>query len=134
MLCRLGRAQHRFDFPLAVLQQSARVKRFSAILLLLAMAGLGSGALRYLHEAAHAHEDAVAAAAHHDHDDPPATPAHDSSDCSTHAKLSVPLVMTGHVPVLISLGLIVAFLTQLTTTWVSPFTSLRLNSRAPPAC
>ena len=109
--------------------------RFCAILLLLAVAGLGTGALRHVHDVAHVHQD-HAEAHHHDddHDAPPATPHHDSTNCTIHAKLSVPLVMTGHVPLLIGLGLIVAFLSQLTPAWVSRFTTLRLDCRGPPAC
>ena len=125
----------RFDFRRPVLQQSPRVKRACAILLLLAVAALGTGALRHVHDVAHAHDDLVAAQQHHDdHDAPPATPHHDSTNCTIHAKLSVPLVMTGHVPLLIGLGLIVAFLTQLTPAWVSRFTAVRLDCRGPPAC
>jgi hypothetical protein len=111
-----------------------RVKRVCAILLLLAVAGLGSGALRHVHDVAHAHQDHATALHHDDHDAPPANPHHDSTNCTIHAKLSVPLVMTGHVPLLIGLGLIVAFLSQLTPAWVSRFTAVRLDCRGPPAC
>jgi hypothetical protein len=123
------------DFRPAALQQSRRVKRFCAILLLLAVAGLGSGALRHVHDVAHAHQDLASTEHRHDHDAPaPANRHHDSTNCTIHAKLSFPLVMTGHVPLLIGLGLIVAFLSQLTPAWVSRFTTLRLECRGPPVC
>ena len=124
-----------FDFRRRPLQQSARVNRYFAVLLLLAVAALGSGALRYVHEAAHAHHDAATAHDHdHDHDAPPAHPRHDSTNCQIHAKLGTPLVAGAHFPLLIALGLAVTFLTQLTPAFVSRFFGLRLDCRGPPAC
>jgi len=109
------------------------VKRFCAILLLLAVAGLGSGALRHAHDVAHAHED-LAAAHHDEHETPPAHPHHDPADCAIHATLNTPLVATAHVPLLIALGLAVKFLTQLAPTFVSRFFGPRLDCRGPPVC
>jgi hypothetical protein len=110
------------------------VKRFCAILLLLAVAGLGSGALRHVHDVAHEHHD-LAAAHHHDEQEAPVDRGHhDATNCAIHAKLNTPLVATAHVPLLIALGMAVTFVTQLAPTFVSRFVGLRLDCRSPPAC
>ena len=122
---------------------------------MIAFAALGSGALRYVHELAHAAEDAHRLAAHehhdagdeagHEDDDEPGSshnphPGHehsplgDPADCFVHAKLNLPMLQGGYVPLLVCLGLYVAFLTSLPVPAVrSRRPSLRLNSRAPPA-
>lgn len=119
------------------------MKRFWAILLLCAVAAVGSGALRYAHDmlhapgAAHAHEHGH----HHGHDHPgghdePTLPAplHDESTCVIHALLKLPMLGGGFVPLLVCLGLFVAFLTLLPTTPVrSRRPLLLLDRRGPPA-
>jgi hypothetical protein len=102
------------------------VPRFSAILLLLAVAAVGSGALRYAHELEHASHDA-----HHDEDSP--APPHDESNCFTHAQLKLPMLGAGHVPVLVCIGIFVAFLTLLHAPVRSRRPFLLLDSRGPPA-
>ena len=124
----------------------------------MAFAALGSGALRYVHELAHVAEDArrLAAHAHHDDDEggheghdahaaavPGApddhhqhdhSPLGDPADCFVHAKLNLPMLQGGYVPLLVCLGLYVAFLTSLPAPAIrSRRPSLLLDSRGPPA-
>lgn len=92
------------------------MRRLAAILLLMCYAGLGSGAAEYLHNAQHALEDAalIGAAAVSgkpvDH-----VPLHDESNCAVHAQLHICAMAVGWTPLLICLGLFVAFLTLLTS-------------------
>ncbi len=102
------------------------MRRVGAILLILAFAVLGSGLLLYVHNAAHAAEDAAHAAEHHG-------PA-DGRTCDLHGKLTLPMLSAGLTPLLIALGLLVAFLTELTPAWLSAFAHIRLDCRGPPVC
>jgi hypothetical protein len=92
------------------------MRRFLAILVLLAVAAVGSGALRHVHELAHAEGHA----------------SHDESNCFVHAMLKMPMLGAGHVPALVFLGLFVAFLTSLPVQvlWSRP--ALLPDSRGPP--
>ena len=112
------------------------MRRLWAILVLLAVAALGSGALRHAHDRAHAIADAQC---HHGeasepgHESPAHAPVHDESNCFIHAVLKLPMIGAGHVPVLVFAGLFVAFLTSLPAPAVlcrRPV--LLLNSRGPP--
>jgi hypothetical protein len=105
------------------------------ILLLLAFGALGTGALEYLHNAEHRREDAREAAAAVAAGRPvKPQPLHDESNCDLHAQLHVPLLAAGWVPLLVCLGLFVAFLTLLAPPLVSQRPLLRLDCRGPPAC
>ena len=108
---------------------SAALKRFSAILLVCAVAALGSGALRYAHEMAHASQDAHRDAA--GHDSHPTAP-HDESNCFTHAQLKLPMLGAAHVPMLVCIGVFVAFLMLLPTPVRLRRPILQLDSRGPP--
>ena len=99
-------------------------RRLAAIVLLVAIALLGSGALEYLHNLAHAYEDAAVGLPQPQH--------HDDTNCAIHAQLHLPMLRGGHVPLLVFLGLFVAFLTQLPLTIESRRIPLRLNCRGPP--
>ncbi|HYO07835.1 MAG TPA: hypothetical protein VER17_02580 [Tepidisphaeraceae bacterium] len=133
------------------------MRRLPHILLLLAFVLLGTGTLERLHNLAHRHEDArhaathYAAATHHAGQQhaapqhatagdeglatpPDPRPAHDESNCDLHRRLHLPLMSAGYVPLLICLGLFVAFLTQLAPALVSQLACLRLDCRGPPAC
>ena len=103
------------------------MRRFAATILVLAFATLGSGLLLHVHNDAHAAEHA-----HHADDDHPASPL-DTSGCDLHGKLTLPMLSAGFTPVMIALGLFVAFLTQLTPAWDSAFAHVRLDCRGPPA-
>ena len=104
------------------------VGRSAATVLILAFAALGSGLLLHVHNAAHAAEHALHADEHH-----PASPL-DTSTCDLHGKLTLPMLSAGFTPVLVALGLFVAFLTQLTPSWNTAFAHVRLDCRGPPAC
>ena len=118
------------------------MRRAVAILLSIAFLVLGTGALEYLHNLDHKHEDAQRAAAaaatslshsespaHHDH-----APLHNDTNCEIHAQLHMPTISAGWVPLLVCLGLFVAFLTLLASEPVSHRPLLRLDCRGPPAC
>jgi hypothetical protein len=96
------------------------VRRITAILMVLCYVALGSGAMERLHNAQHAAEDAKIAAAFdsgkvvppHAGDHHP-SPIHDESNCPVHAQLHLAGLAVAWVPLLICLGLFVAFLTLL---------------------
>src|SRR6476661_2347519 len=98
------------------------VKRGIPVLLILCFGALGSGLLRYAHDAVHALQDGretapVFSSNRTDATRAPApTPAprhHDETNCDLHARLSAPLMSASVVPVLVCLGLFVAFLSLL---------------------
>jgi hypothetical protein len=97
---------------------------------------LGTGVLRHWHDAVHALADARALLAAtsdtepHDHQ----PPIHDASNCDVHAQLAMPLTVDGIVPLLILLGLFVAFLSMVAPEPVHVRPTLRLDCRGPPAC
>jgi hypothetical protein len=104
------------------------LQRLIGIILLLAVAAVGSGALRYVHELDHAARDARAAHA----GEPKPTVPHDESNCFVHAQLNLPMLQTGYVAVLVCLGVFVTFLTLLSTPVRSRRPVVRLDSRGPP--
>jgi hypothetical protein len=115
------------------------MRRFPAILLLIAVATLGSGALRYAHEMAHAagHSAEAGDADGHGHDHAPShapshAPPHDESNCFVHAMLKLPMLGPGHVPVLVLIGTFIAFLTSLPVAVRCRRPVLLLDSRGPP--
>jgi hypothetical protein len=103
------------------------VRRFTSILLLLAFAGLGSGALRYLHERGHA-DDAWTA---HSSQQKPALP-HDENNCVTCFQLNLPMLQTGYVVILACLGIFGILVIPPPPTVHSSRRVLRLDSRGPP--
>ena len=118
--------------------------RVPAILLVVALTLLGSGAARYGHERVHAAEDAVAATAsiaHHgcepgpgDVPRPAHPPRHDASNCLTHAQLAMPLAADGAPPVLLSLGLSTAVPSVIAPRPVHARVPARIDCRGPPVC
>jgi hypothetical protein len=127
------------------------LRRFGSILLAILFTLLGSGALEHVHNLDHAARDAAGAThgepghdcngAHRhsgdaDADDPAPAPAHghDESNCDTHAQLQAPLIAAGWVPLLVCLGLFVAFLTLLSPRLTPQRVPLRTDCRGPPAC
>ncbi len=104
------------------------MRRFGASILILAFAALGSGLLLHVHNAAHAAEHAHVESDAHDH-----API-DTSTCDLHGKLTLPMLSAGFTPVMIALGLFVAFLTQRIPAWDSAFSHVRLDCRGPPTC
>jgi hypothetical protein len=133
------------------------VRRLIGILVLSWFALQGAGTLRFLHDWQHAIDDARLTAIagghghghgghpHHVHDpdpwddgtsrDPaeaPPRPVHDDSNCAIHMQLNAPITGAAWTPVLIALGLLVAFLTMLAPVWVSRWPAMRLACRGPP--
>ena len=108
------------------------MKRLAAILLLICFLPLGTGGLLYLHEMQHqredAQQDAIAKAA-----GAPITPHHhDESNCQTCAQLHMPMLAAGWTPILICLGLLIAFLTLLDAPLISRPAPSRIDCRGPP--
>ena len=104
---------------------------------------IGAGAMRQLHHHVHAHgADGIhghsgahehGPAGDHDHEHQDA-PLPDEWACRLHDLLNAPLIATSAVPALILLGLLVAFLTQLTPPLVAQRVTYRLDCRGPPPC
>ena len=112
------------------------LRRAAAILLLASVGALGTGLFGRLHAAVHPHERAgrlpsTACADgpdHHPHD------PEDDSDCRIDLLLKAPVTSFSSVPVLVLVGLFVAFLTLLSQPLVSTRVPSRLDCRGPPAC
>jgi hypothetical protein len=109
------------------------MQRFAAIILLLCYAALGSGAAEYLHNAEHAIEDAALIRAAKDSGTPlDHVPLHDESNCPIHAQLHICCMAVGWMPLLICLGLFVAFLTLLASPLPAQRVALAVSCRGPP--
>lgn len=113
-------------------------RRLASILLLLWFAALGTGVLEYVHNLQHEADDARAAAMLAPTRSPigqhaPVAPVHDDTNCPIHAQLHMPLLTAGWVPLLVCLGLFVAFLTVLASPLVSHRCPARIDCRGPPA-
>jgi hypothetical protein len=111
--------------------------RVGAAILLLCFLGLGSGALRFAHDAAHRQHDARlehAARAAGIPIEPKDHHPHDESNCDLHALLNAPLALTNETPLLVQLGLFVAFLTLLSTPVARLRLPARIDCRGPPPC
>jgi hypothetical protein len=115
----------------------ATVRRLPPILLLVAFVALGSGLLEDLHLRTHLRERAAQAVAAKPGspaaDQSAHDPADDASGCELCAHLHLPRVSTGWVPVLVCLGLFVAFLSQLTPRLDAQRVIFRPDCRGPPA-
>ena len=108
------------------------MRRIGAIVLALCFVALGTGALRFAHDKAHAYADARAARSGSGSDSDP-LPHHDETNCDLHALLNAPLMPAGAVPLLVLLGLFVAFLTLLAPQPVSVRVARRIDCRGPPS-
>lgn len=110
------------------------MRRFAAILVALWYLALGSGTLEYLHEQQHAYEDAQEDAAHRAHHLPVADHHHDDSNCDLHAQLHQALILlTGWVPLVLFLGLLVAILSLRHVPLIPRAVPARLSCRGPPS-
>ena len=122
-----------FDIPRRGLLPSIALKRFAAILLALCFLALGTGTLEYLHNLQHEREDAMEDAALKAAGLPEAPHGpHDESNCEFHAQLHIPLMTAAWVPLLVLLGVFVAFLTQLAPAVVEQRVPSCLGCRGPP--
>jgi hypothetical protein len=112
------------------------VRRWPAIFLLIGFCALGTGLLEYLHLRVHQHESAQHLA--HVHDDHDAAPGEDPADqpadehCELCLHLRAATASAGWVPVLVCLGLFVAFLTLLSPRIAPQRVALRIDCRGPP--
>jgi len=109
------------------------VRRIAALLLVACYLCLGSGALEYWHNAEHAVEDARMAALASAGGAPlQHLPLHTDFNCPEHARLHLPLISAGWVPILVFLGLFVAFLTTLRPRLIAQRVIERIDCRGPP--
>ena len=111
------------------------MRRIAASVLLLCFLALGSGAAEWAHNLAHEREDALEEAAAHQAGMPEKPqPAHDDSNCPTHAQLHMPILSVAWAPSLVCLGVLVAFLTLLSPALVSQRSVYAIDCRGPPFC
>ncbi len=104
------------------------VHRFTSIFLLIGFVGLGSGLLESLHLRTHLLEHAQAKAARPDQQQP----EHSDDDCGLCAQLHLPTLSAGWVPLLVCLGLFVAFLSLLSQPLAPQRVLVRIGCRGPP--
>jgi len=91
--------------------------------------------VEYAHNAQHEREDAKLAQS--DTSRPgheKSHPAHDDSNCPFHAQLHVPLIQTHAIVLLICMGLLIAFVSQLAPPTVCTRMPARIDCRGPPSC
>ena len=93
------------------------MRRAATVTLIMLFAALGSGAMLHVHN-----DDAAAHAAQHDEE-----------KCLVHALLGGPMLAEGVTPLLVRLGLFVAFLTMLASQPALAKVLTRLDCRGPPA-
>jgi hypothetical protein len=94
---------------------------------------LGSGTAEYFHNLEHVREDAAIDAAERAAGRPiPHHPIHDEDNCEIHAQLHVPMLPVAWVPLLVFLGLLVAFLTMIQAALVEQRLPSRIDCRGPP--
>ena len=104
------------------------MRRLPAILLLITFAALGSGLVENLHLRTHQMQDTAA-----DHARPDAPhPGDGDGGCELCANLHVGRISAGWVPILICLGMFVAFLTQLSPRLAPQRVAARIDCRGPP--
>jgi len=114
--------------------QFHNVNRIASILLLFSVLGIGSGALDFLHELGHQAEDARMDAMAKAAGIPPLKHEHDDSNCDVCAQLHmISLILIGWMPMLIFLGLFIAFLTLLPRRLIPRPLPARIDCRGPPA-
>ncbi len=108
------------------------MNRSVASFLVIVFLALGSGAAEYVHNLQHTADDRREDAAASVTGEPTHPLHHDDSNCAIHAQLHLPFAVIGWIPILISLGLLIAFLTQFATTPVPRLSTLRVDCRGPP--
>jgi hypothetical protein len=108
------------------------VQRHASILLLGVFLGLGSGALEYMHNLQHAFEDARMDAMARKMHLPVVPHQHDESNCPIHAQLHLQFVSLDVMPLLICLGLFLAFLSLIESPLIGRLLPARIDCRGPP--
>jgi hypothetical protein len=112
---------------------NAVIRSIASNLLLLTFLSVGTGTLEYLHDLHHEYEDhLVELAALKQGKKAPTAPIHDESNCFVHAQLHIARLAGGWVPLLVLLGLFVAFLTQIPAPLFSQRQLFRIDCRGPP--
>jgi hypothetical protein len=102
-------------------------------LLLLTFLCVGTGLMEHLHDLQHDYEDRQLAIIAQKQGKPtPSAPIHDESNCFVHAQLHIARIPIGWIPLLILLGLFVAFLTLIAVPVVSQRQLFRTDCRGPP--
>lgn len=104
------------------------VRRLSSILLLLGFLALGTGLLENIHLQTHLQEHAATKLTHGD----PGQSDPGEGNCNLCLQLHIPTLSTGWVPLLICLGLIVAFLTLLAPRLAPQRIAVHIDCRGPP--
>ncbi len=92
------------------------MQRVLVALLLACLLGMSTGAVSYWHESAHAHAT-----------------VQDEDHCAVHATLTAPSLPASYVPLLVSLGLFIAFLSELQLAMPARRPAFRIDCRGPPA-
>jgi len=109
------------------------VQRVAAIILFLCYAALGSGAVERWHNAQHAAEDAQLLVHGHLTQTPiDRAPIHNDSNCAFHAQLHIAGMALTWTPLLICLGVFLAFLTLLPNRLTPQRRELPIPCRGPP--
>lgn len=100
--------------------------RLAAIILIAGYFALGSGTLEQIHLRQHLLEHANAKTSATDHSD------RSENDCEFCVQLHAPALSSGWVPLLVCLGLLVAFLTLLAPAIQPQRITARIDCRGPP--
>ena len=121
----------RIDFCKSLAHTHLVVKNWVSIVLVGIFAAIGSGALQYAHLLEHMHAGAPAGNQRHSpiHD----REHHDEEHCAICSVLQMPTLSQRYVPILISLGLLVAFVTELVTLTAGYRLPASIDCRGPPA-
>ena len=94
---------------------------------------LGTGLVGHLHDLQHDRDDAALIAMARASGAPmPVIPKHDESNCLVHALLHLPMITAAWVPLLVLVGLFIAFLTMLRPAPVMARLPVRIDCRGPP--
>lgn len=112
------------DFSFSVVQYCLDVRWHASILLLFAFAAVGTGTLDFVHRHLHEQRESIADTKSQRH--------HDENDCEICLMLHAPILSGGYVPVLVSLGLFVAFLTLVAPRLLDQADRIRITCRGPP--
>jgi hypothetical protein len=108
------------------------LQRITAVSAILCLTALASGALQYAHELDHARQDAVQDAKLKAAHIPVPVRHHDDSNCDICAQLHMAMMASGGIPLLVFLGLFVAFLTLPETPLIPRLLPARIDCRGPP--
>jgi hypothetical protein len=138
---RAGIARFRFGIGLqnsnnldivATDSESRNVRSWTAIIMVACFLGIGSGALEYIHNLQHAAEDAREDAIARANGQPTEQHHHDENNCEVHAQIHMAIIVYAWTPLLIWLGIWIAFLTLLAVPLIPRLLPARIDCRGPP--